>query len=596
MNNNHKTDWYYEGNISRILVNHFAKKGFNILNDNSDNIRAKGEDIIIKNENMKRYSIIIILIFLRIVSYSQTPSFQWANSIGGNDLDYPIGITVDKIGNTFFIGSFRSKSIQVGTLTVTNKSYAATMQGMFLAKYNKNGEVIWAKSLNRVILKSITSNVYGDVLITGTFTDTVTLGNIKLTSVGKSDIFLLKYNTNGDVLWVKTAGGTDDEVVNRVVVNSNNDVVIAGAFKSSVMRFGTTILRSPINNSAFFIAKYTEDGNLLWAKKLTSSYLPFDIATDSLGSLFVAGTISTPNIIFGFDTLVNNNYTNIFLAKYDIAGELIWAKTVGADSMFFNGITTNNKGDVLITGGFYPNIIHLGNSTLINKGNGTSDIYILKINSYGNLIWAKSAGGTSTDVGQKIITDTIGNIYITGWFLSPSISFGTNILTNSSNKNTGDFICLSMNAEGSPLWAKSFGGNDSEAGNDVCFDKNGSLCLIGDFTSPTITIGNKTLTNIGGVDCFITKISTLTGIELMSRPLGMIITPNPISDYATIKFEKEQINTIILIVDELGRIIKEVKFSGTEYNIEKVNFKNGVYNIVAIDNKKCIIEKKIIIN
>lgn len=50
MNNNHKTDWYYEGNISRILVNHFAKKGYNILKDNSDNIRAKGEDIIIKNE------------------------------------------------------------------------------------------------------------------------------------------------------------------------------------------------------------------------------------------------------------------------------------------------------------------------------------------------------------------------------------------------------------------------------------------------------------------------------------------------------------------------------------------------------------------
>ena len=50
MNYNHKTDWYYEGNISRILVNHFAKKRYDILKDNSDNIRAKGEDIIIKNE------------------------------------------------------------------------------------------------------------------------------------------------------------------------------------------------------------------------------------------------------------------------------------------------------------------------------------------------------------------------------------------------------------------------------------------------------------------------------------------------------------------------------------------------------------------
>jgi hypothetical protein len=103
-----------------------------------------------------------------------------------------------------------------------------------------------------------------------------------------------------------------------------------------------------------------------------------------------------------------------------------------------------------------------------------------------NWKWAKSAGGLADDFGNSITTDASGNVYVTGYFLSATITFGSYTLTN-ANTSSADFFIVKYDALGNVLWAKRAGGTLGDAGNSISTVTSGNVYVAGYFSSSTIT-------------------------------------------------------------------------------------------------------------
>jgi hypothetical protein len=136
----------------------------------------------------------------------------------------------------------------------------------------------------------------------------------------------------------------------------------------------------------------------------------------------------------------------------------LWSNSAGGSlEDLVNSICTDDSGNVYVTGYFKSTTITFGTTTLINADNTgyTNDIFIVKYTPNGTVLWATSAGGTNIDEGTSLATDVNGNVYVTGYFYSPTITFGTTTLTN---VGIGDIFIAKYDGAGAVLWAKSAGG------------------------------------------------------------------------------------------------------------------------------------------
>lgn len=186
------------------------------------------------------------------------------------------------------------------------------------------------------------------------------------------------------------------------------------------------------------------------------------VATDTNGNVFVIGYFDSPTITFGTITLVNHdtlgNSADIFIVKYDASGNVLWANSAGGiESEDGIGVSVDINGNVFITGGFQSPVIFFGNDTLFGSNNlfNDYDVFIFKYDAIGNELWAKSAGGINYDYATGLSTDAAGNVFIAGMFESPTISFDSTIL------NSGGFVTIFItkyDSSGNVLWAKSSGG------------------------------------------------------------------------------------------------------------------------------------------
>ncbi|MBL0341837.1 MAG: T9SS type A sorting domain-containing protein [Bacteroidetes bacterium] len=481
---------------------------------------------------------LLILTLFAIIGWSnsataQSPSWIWAKSASATEHDGGTSVATDASGNVYVTGSFNSPTITFGTTTLTN----AGGNDIFIVKYDANGNVLWAMSAGGAGDErgnSVSTDSGGNVFMTGFFdSPAITFGTTILPNAGgfyPYDIFIVKYDAGGNVLWAKRAGGSYPDQGNSVSTDTSGNVIMTGYFASTTITFGTITLTnlsgpSTIGPSDIFIVKYDENGNVLWA---TNGGSPSDeqgnsVSTDAGGNVFITGWFSGPDIIFGTDTLYNSgnltfyNY-DIYIVKYDANGNVLWAKSAGGtDSDNSNRVSTDAIGNVFMTGYFDSPAISFGTTTLTNAG--LRDIFIVKYDAGGNVLWVKSAGGAYIDNGTSVSTDASGNVFITGYFDSPTITFGTTTLTR--NGLFSDIYIVKYDAGGNVLWAKSAGGIDIDGGNSLSTDAGGNVFITGYFHSPSITFGTTTLINSGApgttYDIFIAKLDTVVVAGIASN-------------------------------------------------------------------------------
>jgi hypothetical protein len=188
----------------------------------------------------------------------------------------------------------------------------------------------------------------------------------------------------------------------------------------------------------------------------------------------------------------------------------IWAKEASPTwNGKSSGIATDISGNVYVTGYFDTPIFSMGTLTVTNANTSMStfDVFLAKYDAFGNVLWLQKASGAVDDFSTAVAVDQVGNVYITGYFESPTITFGSFTLTNSnSNNSSKEYFIVKYDPNGNVIWAQSVGGMFDEYGTSITTDVSGYIYVGGCFYSPTITFGTTTLASVpNSTDAFLVK-------------------------------------------------------------------------------------------
>ncbi|PCI96287.1 MAG: hypothetical protein COB15_10840 [Flavobacteriales bacterium] len=318
----------------------------------------------------------------------------------------------------------------------------------------------WAKSFggaNEDYGYSITVDALGNVYTTGHFQDTVDFdpgaGTTNLSSNGFNDVFVQKMDPQGNLLWAKSFGGTSNEYCNSITVDASGNIYTTGHFEGTVdfdPGAGTTNLSSNGNNDVF-VQKMNSSGNLLWAKSFGGTNVDrgYAITVDASGNIYTTGHFQD-TVDFdpgaGTTNLSSNGFADVFVQKMDLSGNFLWAKSFGGTSNeYCNSITVDASGNVYTTGRFRVTVdFDPGAGTTNLSSNGSDDVFVQKMDQQGNLLWAKSFGGSSVEIGRSITVDASGNVYTTGHF-QDTVDFDPGAGTTNLSSNGGaDFFVQKM--------------------------------------------------------------------------------------------------------------------------------------------------------
>ena len=239
---------------------------------------------------------------------------------------------------------------------------------------------------------------------------------------------LFTYTANAQVFqWAKRAGWYAFDLGYGIGTDNAGNVYVAGKYEMNAV-FDSIIVNNEGNHD-IFLAKYGPAGDLKWVR--TAGGIIGDyargLACDGDGNVYITGEIEE-TVIFGPFTLISHGNNDVFIAKYDTNGDLLWAKRVGGGEGRdrTEGISILN-GNIFITGIFEGTAYFEGNNTLTSAG--YFDIFIAKYTSEGIFQWIKAAGGPGDDEGYAICNDQTGNIYVTGYF-SDTANFNGNYISS----------------------------------------------------------------------------------------------------------------------------------------------------------------------
>jgi Secretion system C-terminal sorting domain len=504
--------------------------------------------------------ILALFISFGALNYNYAQFVLWADSAEGSGNDEGRRISIDARGNVFVTGNFSSPEITFGNITLTNAGgndlfivkYDVSGNALWAKSAGgSNNDAGYGISTDASGNVFVTGDFYSPSITFGTTTLTNAAG-------GKDDMFIVKYDALGNVLWAKSAGGSSPDAGFSIATDATGNVFVTGDFYSSAITFGAVTLTNAGRGNIFTV-KYDESGNVLWAKSGGGNWYDFasGIATDATGNVFVTGGFVSPAITFGTITLGNAGSCDIFIVKYDASGNVLWAKSEGGyDCDGGRDVSTDASGNVFVAGDFSSYKIPFGTTTFTKVGG--NDIFIVKYDASGNVLWAKSAGGSGYDYGFGISSDAIGNVSVTGSFDGSTIAIDAITLTNADTSNADIFI-LQFDASGNIFWAKSMGGSGSDQGYGISTDGSGDVCVTGYFTSPTITSSSNNLTIAGYHDIFIMKLSgpvltTVTGGN--NNAISANVYPNPFFSSATLKLNMlNPAKATVALTDVTGKVV-----------------------------------------
>jgi RHS repeat-associated protein len=450
-----------------------------------------------------QYGLGLFLLFLFTkLSVLAQPNWQWVNTGGGAGWDqvYLHSVATDSYGNNYYTGFFTGSATIAGTsLTATGGS---TDQDIFVAKFDNKGNGLWAvkaggtgNDVGRGIGVDQNFNVY----VTGYYySSSITFNGTMVNNAGGGvrDILVLKFNANGTPNWIKSFGGTGDDGSADIAVTASGDCYFAGIY-GAAMSFGSSSVPW-YGGIDIFTCKLNSSGVVQWAKGGggTGNDNQTEIRVDNSENVFITGYVNI-NATFGALTATTAGAQDIFLLKYDSAGNEQWLRLAGGTSTDSgSGLGLSSNGNVTVSGYFQ------GTATFGALGSLTSaggrDIFVLQYNSSGTPQWVHSTGSTSDDIGNDLVVDANNYIYVTGFFAG-TITFGS--LPSLISAGGQDIFLAKYNNSGTALFSSRTGGTSDDQGDDILVDAGNRIFVAGTYQG-TVNFGGHSKTSAGNLDVY----------------------------------------------------------------------------------------------
>jgi len=471
---------------------------------------------------MKTNFLSLCLAISSFCSFSQSLTFNWADQFGGSGTCFSYSTVLDNSGNVYVTGSFNGTidfdpGAGINNLTSNDND-------IYIQKLDSEGNSVWVKQIGAAGSDKgyfITLDGTGNVYVTGFSQGFVDfdpgVGVYTAEAYGSDDIFALKLDNNGNFIWASTMGGVGIDTGNGLTVDASGNVFVTGEF-SSIADFdpsaGTTNLYSNGNKDAF-VLKLNNDGSFAWVNQIGTSLLDkgLGITVDGSNNIYVTGSFAGTADFdsgAGVNQLTTSGGTDIYVLKVDNNGAFIWVKQIGGTSgEDAYAITVDASQNVYITGAFSGTCDFdpgIGTTNLTAVGN--YDVFVQKLSSVGDFVWAAQMGGASTEYGLSISLDDNGNVYTTGSFLA-SVDFdpgtGTSTLTS---QGLNDIFIQQLDNNGDFVWVKQIGGTANDVGRTINLNSSGSIYLGGFFGSTVDFDPESGVQNLssGSTDGFVERL------------------------------------------------------------------------------------------
>ena len=294
-----------------------------------------------------------------------------------------------------------------------------------------------------------------------------------------------------DFEWAKTSGGSSADFGQSICVDAIGNIYNVGYFRGTVDfdpgTSTTNLISAGIED--VFIQKLNPDGDLIWAKSFGGASNDQGLSTcvDSIGNVYITGVFSGS---VDFDPGPGTNLLNsasglwdIFIIKMGANGNFIWARSFGGTAVDISrSIAIHQSGYIYTTGEFTGTVDFDPGTGVVNlSSGGLSDVFVHKLDTSGNFVWARSFEGDSIDYGSAICVDSVGNVYTAGDF-GGSIDFDPGVGTDIQSSNGySDMFVQKMDANGNYLWANSFGGIYEDFCKSLSVDLFGNTYTTGSY-------------------------------------------------------------------------------------------------------------------
>lgn len=531
---------------------------------------------------MKKYFLLFILFHSFILS-AQPPAVEWQKTYGGDNQDVMNNIL--KTTDNGFLFSGWSKSYISGDKTVDtfgNSDY-------WVIKTNSLGNIEWQRTFGGNGLDSsviIINTSDGGYLISGNSNSDIS-GNKTENSKGFDDYWILKLDSLGNIQWQKTIGGNANDDFPEVIETPDMGFIIAGLSYSGISgdKSETQIRLSIFDPGQpdYWVVKISSTGIIEWEN--TIGTIGADVAVSVLNAYnggYIIGGYSDGNISFD-KTEDSKGGNDIWVMKLDTTGAIVWQKTIGGnDKDELRNMISTPDGGYLLSAISNSNI----SSDKTENSKGGDDFWLVKIDPQGNILWDKTIGGSGTDDPYQICYKNDNHIYVGG-------NSDSNISDDKTENSRGgrDFWIMKIDSTANILWDKTLGGSESDSNYAMFYNPSDGSLLLGGPSRSNIS-GDKTENSRGLSDYWIVKLEPESLSTISFTSTNIRVYPNPTTKTITVSFPKNYTNLNVAVTNMLGQKVKQEQFgNASEIRFDLIG-ENGVYFVeVRNENKEKVVFK-----
>ena len=455
------------------------------------------------------------------------PSVSWATYYGGSYFESGTSTAIAANGDFYLAGETESAN------AISSGGHQNTFGGnedAFLVKFDANGHRLWATYFGGERddkANHIQLDRDGSIYMVGETESNSQIAHngFRETYGGNGDAFLAKFNTEGDRLWATYYGGEGFDSGHALGIDSQNNLYLTGITESTSGIASGGMQNSPGGSFDTFLAKFTSNGERLWAtyyggsgKENAVEGHKGTITLDQNDDLYISGwTNSDEGIASGGFQNSRSGSGDAYLAKFNGQGNLLWATYYGgSDFDAGRGVLTDQENNILLSG-TTNSTSNIASDGFQETSGGNWDAFLVKFTSNGERIWATYYGGSGQDEAKEgsLVIDDEGNIYM-GGFTNGSDGIAACGFQNTIGGSFDAFL-VGFDAAGNRLWGSYFGGPGFEISFGTELDPEGNLYMAGWTSSEQGIAYNGFQNSFGGSgDAFIVKIDPF--IETLETP------------------------------------------------------------------------------